>query len=491
MKGKIAHKWWLSIGVTIGLLALVWAVSTALAQAPGDGPDGNPAGDTASSAMVLAPEGGPNETHAFSYQGRLIINGSPANGNYDFYVYLYTAESGGTNLGTCDNVNSVDGNNNQPVVDGIFTLHLVCAGWNSDVFTGGSRWLEVWARPTGTIPWSLLGRQPISPTPYAWSLYPGAVISSTVYAGGFGEALLNIHSDHTMATWSALHVETASGNAVYGDSAGGPGLYGYTENGYGVYGRDGGSTQARGYGGYFYSANGIGVYGYSGATPTYTNNDTPGVYGRSWEGVGVLGYSTNGTGGKFMSWGGYSIIEGWEDDVGGYPTQRFRVERDGDVYADRAYHCGLNDGGDATYVDENTGCMYDNSPADFAEVLPTANDPEPGDVLAISPDGRLVRSTAPYQTTVVGVYSTAPSYVGGAANLGEEGYAPLAIVGLVPVKASAENGPILPGDLLTTSSTPGHAMRAGEDPAVGTIIGKALEPLDAGAGVIQMLVMLQ
>jgi hypothetical protein len=65
------------------------------------------------------------------------------------------------------------------------------------------------------------------------------------------------------------------------------------------------------------------------------------------------------------------------------------------------------------------------------------------------------------------------------------------MVGVVPVKASAENGPIHPGDLLAASSIPGHAMKADPNPAVGTVIGKALEGLDEGTGVIRMLVMLQ
>ena len=64
------------------------------------------------------------------------------------------------------------------------------------------------------------------------------------------------------------------------------------------------------------------------------------------------------------------------------------------------------------------------------------------------------------------------------------------MVGVVPVKASAENGAIHPGDLLTTSSTPGHAMRA-DHFVGGAIIGKALGTLEKGTGVIQMLVTLQ
>lgn len=62
--------------------------------------------------------------------------------------------------------------------------------------------------------------------------------------------------------------------------------------------------------------------------------------------------------------------------------------------------------------------------------------------------------------------------------------------GIVPCRVDAGYGRIEVGDLLTTSPTPGHAMRAAE-PLAGTIVGKALEPLDAGTGVIEILVMLR
>ncbi|GIW12396.1 MAG: hypothetical protein KatS3mg061_3453 [Dehalococcoidia bacterium] len=52
-----------------------------------------------------------------------------------------------------------------------------------------------------------------------------------------------------------------------------------------------------------------------------------------------------------------------------------------------------------------------------------------------------------------------------------------------------ENGPIQPGDLLTASSTPGEAMRAGPNPPPGTVIGKALGSLAAGHGSVPMLVL--
>jgi hypothetical protein len=69
---------------------------------------------------------------------------------------------------------------------------------------------------------------------------------------------------------------------------------------------------------------------------------------------------------------------------------------------------------------------------------------------------------------------------------------PLAIVGIVPCKVTAENGAIAVGDLLVASFTPGHAMK-GTDRAkmLGAIVGKALEPLGEGKGVVQVLVTLQ
>jgi len=152
------------------------------------------------------------------------------------------------------------------------------------------------------------------------------------------------------------------------------------------------------------------------------------------------------------------------------------------------------------------GVIYKSGGADFAELLPATEGLQPGDVVVIGPDGRLIRSTQANQTNVAGVYSTAPGFLGGmtpdmeAREAQEDAFssrAPIAIVGIVPVKVSAENGAIRPGDLLTPSNTPGHAMKAEpvnvggvEFYRPGTIIGKALEPLDKGTGVIRALITL-
>jgi hypothetical protein len=69
---------------------------------------------------------------------------------------------------------------------------------------------------------------------------------------------------------------------------------------------------------------------------------------------------------------------------------------------------------------------------------------------------------------------------------------PLALVGKVHCKADAEYSPIEVGDLLTTSSTPGHAMKATEPArAFGAVLGKALATLNEGRGIIPILVALQ
>ncbi len=135
--------------------------------------------------------------------------------------------------------------------------------------------------------------------------------------------------------------------------------------------------------------------------------------------------------------------------------------------------------------------------ADFAEVIHVepAHAYVPGDVLAISrdTDRAVALSDQPYSSAVVGVYSTKPGFVGGGAieeTAADGSTIPVALVGIVPVKVSAENGAIHRGDLLTTSATVGHAMKASEF-RVGTILGKAMGELESGTGIIQVLLTLQ
>ena len=65
---------------------------------------------------------------------------------------------------------------------------------------------------------------------------------------------------------------------------------------------------------------------------------------------------------------------------------------------------------------------------------------------------------------------------------------PLAITGIVPCKVTDENGAVKAGDLLVTSSKRGYAMKAPKHPEAGTLVGKALEPLDGTSGKVEVLI---
>jgi hypothetical protein len=134
--------------------------------------------------------------------------------------------------------------------------------------------------------------------------------------------------------------------------------------------------------------------------------------------------------------------------------------------------------------------------ADYAEAVDVTGDRtqyEPGDILVIDPStpGKFLKSTQAYSTLVAGIYSTKPGFVG-RKQPASANEIPMAMVGRVPTKVSAENGPIKVGDLLVASSTPGRAMK-GTDRSLltGAVVGKALGSLDSGMGVIEVLVTLQ
>ncbi|MDR1474360.1 MAG: hypothetical protein LBS38_01550 [Endomicrobium sp.] len=127
--------------------------------------------------------------------------------------------------------------------------------------------------------------------------------------------------------------------------------------------------------------------------------------------------------------------------------------------------------------------------ADLAEIYASKENLEPGDVVEISldADNNIEKSKSPDSPRVAGVVSTNPGLLINSKELG--GYR-LALVGKVPVKVTNEGGNIMRGDLLTTSSTHGHAKKA-TNPKPGRIIGKALENFNSTEGTILVLVNLQ
>ena len=155
--------------------------------------------------------------------------------------------------------------------------------------------------------------------------------------------------------------------------------------------------------------------------------------------------------------------------------------------------------GSTTFYVDAAGAVHSSNVAalqalDLAEVFPTTGGIlEPGDVVVIdvfTPE-TLTIARDPNDTKVAGIVSTKPGFTLGGENRGRLDHYEIALAGRVPTKACDENGPIQIGDLLVTSSTPGHVMKAPENPKVGTILGKALGSLLSGTGKIVVLVTLQ
>lgn len=122
---------------------------------------------------------------------------------------------------------------------------------------------------------------------------------------------------------------------------------------------------------------------------------------------------------------------------------------------------------------------------------------EKGSVVVIDDEhpGRLRLSTRAYDRRVAGIVSGANGIHPGISLRQEglvEGTENVALTGRVYVRADAAGGAIRPGDLLTTSDTPGHAMRVRDsDRAAGSILGKAMSGLKEGRGMVLVLVTLQ
>jgi hypothetical protein len=327
------------------------------------------------------------------------------------------------------------------------------------------------------------------------------------------------------------------GVSVAGFAAGGRGVVGSSSTNFGVEGGSASSTGVKGS-----SSGGIGVHG---------DAPTRGVVGTSSGGIGVHGdaatrgvvgtlggtscagtFAVGGCGAGETGVFGTSQIRGVQGTLQGTPCPgQYAVGGcSGTAVAVGVFGRSINNTGVMASTDtgniflgvttaaeipqariDATGKGFFNGGtqtggADYAESMRASDDPtalEPGDVLALDPrDGQAVRkSRAANSPLVAGVYSTKPALLAvGEHRIGDSlvGEVPIALVGIVPTKVSAENGRIRVGDLLTSARTPGHAMKA--KPLVvrgvkiyptGAILGKAMQPLRKGKGTIKVLVMLR
>jgi len=407
---------------------------------------------------------------AFTYQGTFADSGVPASGSYDFEFALYTIDQGGSAVQTVTRAGvTVNGGLINALVD-----------FGAAAYNGQVKWVEVRVRHAGSGSYTALApRQALTATPYAAGLLmpfqrtvkTGAQPSFQIQNDDGGPAIVGINPS-TSTTFSAIHGVAPAGTGVAGDSTTGTGINGTTVGGLGVNG--------------VASADGTGVRGQS----IGTGDGVRGLGAVGVHGVGSTGVWAEGgllatdsiscnTGGGICA----SVVNVRNDTIGnliiasaGTPsTDVFRVNGNGSVFANGDYNAGG---------------------ADVAEYVPFSEKLEPGDVVEIDEDtGQSFRlSSHPNSHSVGGVISTKPGVSLNTTTAEEsaaKGMPRLALSGRVPVKATAENGPIRAGDLLVSSSKPGRAMRAPAAPAPGTVIGKAMQKLDRDSGEIEMLVMLR
>ena len=175
----------------------------------------------------------------------------------------------------------------------------------------------------------------------------------------------------------------------------------------------------------------------------------------------------------------YSLKFGAASDAAG-STEQTGYPNEGSIgfLAEQQARGGANTG---TFLFSH-GIATTSGAYDLAEDYPTRDDSlVPGDLVSIDQNEQgLVKKTAdPSDPTILGVYSEKPGLrlsqtgdkIDGARAI------PVALAGRVPVNVTTENGPIVPGDYLTSSSTPGYAMKATEP---GPTIGKALSGFGGG-----------
>jgi len=250
--------------------------------------------------------------------------------------------------------------------------------------------------------------------------------------------------------------------------------------------------------------NNAGIFGrqrIASGSPTYTDmifyagNDGderfqfyPGV----WTGTG------NYLGDEAMDLNAYTGLLYVKGSVGiGTKSPSFNLDVAGTIRATGT----INAQAGVVYPDGNTqttawtGVLCGGDYAESVDVVGSRTKYEPGDVLVVAANDSndVERSSEPYSTLVSGVYATKPGVTGRRqSHEKSETEVPMAMIGIVPTKVSAENGPIHKGDLLVSSSTQGYAMK-GTDRSrmLGAVIGKALGTIDTGTGMIEVLITLQ
>lgn len=276
---------------------------------------------------------------------------------------------------------------------------------------------------------------------------------------------------------------TQGGGGVYGISEGGSGVTGNSKTWHGVYGETPGSAGAGVWG--EHKGSGSGVVGKTqsttGGAGVWGESPGPGVIGVSQTWVGVYGETRTPAAQGAGVWGEH---KGDGTGVFGASNTGIGVMGKGGRLA--GYFEGdVEVTGDIRLA--NADCAEDFDIAETEQI-------GPGTVMVLGEGGKLEQSQRAYDKRVAGVISGAGNYKPGIVldKQSKGNRKPVALLGKVFCKVDASYGPIGIGDLLTTSPSPGHAMKA-SDPlkAFGSVIGKALRPLTEGQSLIPILIALQ
>jgi hypothetical protein len=245
------------------------------------------------------------------------------------------------------------------------------------------------------------------------------------------------------------------------------------------------------------------LYGYNGGS---LGTVSPTEINLSWDYSGNVWVSNNLSADSLTVRGNFAVIDGANAANGNGPIDAYiggngsgsdvQIGSMNSSIANVAFY----NWGNSTYMHVYCSSITIEGGADLAEPFevssPSGEIPQ-GAVVVIDEEspGRLKVSSRPYDTRVAGVLSGANGVNPGIQMQQQglmEGGKNVALTGRVYVQADASNGAIKPGDLLTTSSAPGRAMRVTDHAkAQGAILGKAMTALKEGQGMVLVLVTLQ
>jgi hypothetical protein len=303
--------------------------------------------------------------------------------------------------------------------------------------------------------------------------------------GGIAIQASSFGRDRDGRSGTGVLATSDTGFGVQGTSPSGTGVFGTSDTGFGVQGN---SASGTGVCGTSNSGNGMegksatlsGVWGHSqtGAGVTGSCVSGPGVQGSSSGADGVIGRSTSTQHAGVSAINETNGAHAYGLWARGTPAGNF----EGNVIV----HGDIQVTGDVTL--NNMDCAEDFDICGTEEI-------EPGTVMVIEVEGALKTSRSAYDKRVAGVVSGAGTLKPGIVLGRQEPQGkrmPIALLGRVYCKVDANSSPIEVGDLLTTSPTPGHAMKVLDPPkAFGAVIGKALRPLETGRALIPILIALQ